>query len=111
MIEIGDKIVSKEIIEKKFICDLNSCKGACCVEGDSGAPLLKSEIKDLQRVYPIVKEYMSDAGIEAVEEKGVFVIDSDNDITQAGALKSGYEAIRSQRVSFVSFIISQLANN
>ena len=81
MIEIGDKIISKEIIEKKFICDLNSCKGACCVEGDSGAPLLKSEIKELQRVYPIVKEYMSDEGIEVVEEKGVFVIDSDNDIT------------------------------
>ena len=81
MIEIGDKIISKEIIEKKFICDLNSCKGACCVEGDSGAPLLKSEIKELQRVYPIVKEYMSDKGIEVVDEKGVFVIDSDNDLT------------------------------
>ena len=45
MIEIGDKIISKEIFEKEFVCDLRSCKGACCVEGDSGAPLLKSEIK------------------------------------------------------------------
>ena len=50
MIEIGDKIISKEIFEKEFVCDLRSCKGACCVEGDSGAPLLKSEIKELQKV-------------------------------------------------------------
>ena len=58
MIEIDDKIISREIFQKKFICDLNSCKGACCVEGDSGAPLLKSEIKELEKAYPLVKKYM-----------------------------------------------------
>ena len=81
MIEIGDKIISKEIFEKEFVCDLRSCKGACCVEGDSGAPLLKSEIKELQKAYPIVKNYMTDEGKNVIEQKGVFVIDSDNDIT------------------------------
>ena len=81
MIEIGDKIISKEIFEKEFVCDLRSCKGACCVEGDSGAPLLKSEIKELQKAYPIVKNYMTDEGKNVIEQKGVFVIDSENDIT------------------------------
>ena len=60
MIEIGDKIISKEIFDKEFVCDLRSCKGACCVEGDSGAPLLKSEINELQKAYPIIKNYMTD---------------------------------------------------
>ena len=44
MIEIDEKLVSLEIFDEKFVCDLNSCKGACCVKGDSGAPLLTSEI-------------------------------------------------------------------
>ena len=57
MIEIDDKIISREIFQKKFICDLKSCKGACCVEGDSGAPLLKSEIKELEKIVPVVQQY------------------------------------------------------
>ena len=47
MIQVGDKIISLDIFEKYFVCDLNSCKGSCCVEGDSGAPLLDEEKKYL----------------------------------------------------------------
>ena len=47
MIQVQDKIISSDIFEKQFICDLNACKGACCVEGDSGAPLLKEEENSL----------------------------------------------------------------
>ena len=49
MIQIEDKIISQEIFDQQFVCDLNACKGACCVEGDSGAPLLKNEAKELEK--------------------------------------------------------------
>lgn len=81
MIEIDGKIISKEIFEKKFVCDLSSCKGACCVEGDSGAPLLKSEIKELKKIHKKVKSYMSEKGLEIVEKKGFYVIDQEGDLT------------------------------
>ena len=81
MIEIDGKIISKEIFEKKFVCDLSSCKGACCVEGDSGAPLLKSEIKELKKIHKKVKSYMSEKGLEVVEKKGVYVVDQEGDLT------------------------------
>ena len=81
MIEIDDKIISREIFQKKFICDLNSCKGSCCVEGDSGAPLLKSEIKELEKVYPLVKQYMTEEGKNVIDNTGVYVIDQEGDLT------------------------------
>ena len=54
MIEIDDKIISDDILEEQFVCDLSQCKGACCVEGDAGAPLEKEEIKILEEIYPVV---------------------------------------------------------
>lgn len=79
LIEIGDKVVSAEIFKKKFVCDLSACKGACCVEGDSGAPLTEEEVSILEDVYDKVKPYMRQEGIDAVEETGVFYMDYDNE--------------------------------
>jgi len=80
VIEIGKTILSRDIIEKKFVCDLQKCKGMCCVEGDSGAPFEKEEIivleKDLQKILP----YLRPEGKEIIKEKGVYVIDWDNDL-------------------------------
>tara|TARA_B100000965_G_C19550960_1_gene739986 strand:- start:198 stop:758 length:561 start_codon:yes stop_codon:yes gene_type:complete len=81
MIEIDDKIISREIFQKEFICDLSKCKGACCVEGDSGAPLLKSEIEVLKKVYPRVEEYMTEEGKNVINKTGVFVVDHEGDLT------------------------------
>ncbi len=81
MIQIEDKIVSQEIFDQQFVCDLNACKGACCVEGDSGAPLLKNEAKELEKSYSIIKKYLSADGKEAIKNQGFSVIDSDNDLT------------------------------
>lgn len=79
MIEIGKTIISRDIIEKKFVCDLKKCKGMCCVEGDSGAPLEKKEIeileKDLMKILPFLRE----EGKKVIEEKGVYVIDWDSE--------------------------------
>lgn len=79
MIEIEDKIVSLDLFEKKFVCDLNSCRGACCVEGDAGAPLTMEEATILEDIYEDIKPYMRKEGIEAIEKDGAFYIDWDNE--------------------------------
>jgi hypothetical protein len=79
VIEIGKTIVSIDLFKEKFVCDLQACKGECCVQGDSGAPLEKEELKILEKVYPEVKAYMRPEGIEAVEKQGLYVQDNDGD--------------------------------
>lgn len=79
MLQIDDKIMSLDVIEKRFVCDLGACKGACCVEGDSGAPLDMDELELIEEVYPIVHPYMREEGIDAVERQGAYTIDSDGD--------------------------------
>jgi len=79
MIIIGDKLVSEDLFDKHFVCDLNACKGECCVSGESGAPLEKGEREELEKVFPIIKKYMQPEGIAAIEKQGVAVIDSDGD--------------------------------
>lgn len=81
MVEIEDKIVSDEIFEECFLCDLSACKGICCVEGDSGAPLEAEEIEIIDLHYNTFKKYMTPEGLAAVEEQGLFVIDADGDYT------------------------------
>ncbi len=81
MIQVEDKIISLDIFEKYFVCDLNACKGACCIEGDAGAPLLKNEEKTLNEIYEKVTPYMREEGIAEVKNKGVTVYDADGDLT------------------------------
>jgi hypothetical protein len=80
MIEIGRTLVSDELLEKKFVCDLNACKGACCIHGDSGAPLEEDETKLIEEAYTHVKPYMTMVGIEAVEKQGHWLADVDGDL-------------------------------
>jgi hypothetical protein len=68
-------LVSEEIIESRFCCDLTQCEGMCCIEGDVGAPLDPMEISDLEDCYPIFKKYMIPEGIDKVEESGTFDYD------------------------------------
>jgi hypothetical protein len=81
MIAIENTLISEDLFDKKFVCDLNACKGACCVAGDSGAPLEKEELLILESVLDAVKPYMVKKGVKAVEKKGAYVIDSDGDYT------------------------------
>lgn len=74
MIAIGKTFVSEEVIEKQFVCDLNACKGACCVKGDYGAPLEDDELEQLDKVYDKVKPYMRQEGIDAVEKQGKYLL-------------------------------------
>ncbi len=80
MIQIGDTIVSLDVIKKEFCCDLSVCKGICCVEGDAGAPLEEEEEKYIRENYENIKLYMKPEGIQAVEEQGWAVIDVEGDL-------------------------------
>lgn len=80
MIIIDDILISDDVLEKKFVCDLNACKGACCVEGDSGAPLEDEETGILDDIYEDVKPFLRPEGIKAIEKQGKYVIDSDGDM-------------------------------
>ncbi|GAA4273791.1 DUF3109 family protein [Aquimarina gracilis] len=73
MFQLGKTIISEEIIQKDFVCNLSACKGACCIDGEAGAPLEESEIQKLERVYPMVKPYLRKEGIAAIEKQGVYI--------------------------------------
>ncbi|MBK8364433.1 MAG: DUF3109 family protein [Bacteroidetes bacterium] len=74
MLVIDNTLITDEVLEKHFVCDLNACKGACCVKGDYGAPLEDDELEQLDKVYDKVKPYMTPAGIEAVEKQGKYLL-------------------------------------
>jgi hypothetical protein len=80
IIQIDDILVSSDIITEKFCCDYEKCKGACCIIGDSGAPLLEQECVLLEEEYDNYKDLMSQAGRDKVEDVGFFEIDQDGDI-------------------------------
>lgn len=72
MLIIRNVIVSDEVLENNFVCNLSACKGACCWEGDYGAPLDKTELDVLEKIYPSVAPYLTPAGRQAIEEQGLF---------------------------------------
>ena len=73
MLIIKDILVSDDIIEEQFMCNLNACKGACCWEGDWGAPLEKEEMEILNEIYKIIKPYLSKEGRKIISEKGKYI--------------------------------------
>ena len=80
IIQIGDILVSEDVVAEFFACDYPVCKGVCCIEGDSGAPLEERELNSLERDYPAFSHLMTDKGRKAVGEKGFFEIDRDGDM-------------------------------
>lgn len=73
MFQIGKTIVSEDLIEKEFVCNLTVCKGACCVEGEAGAPITEEEVVILKEILPKVIPFLRKEGIEAIEEQGAFI--------------------------------------
>jgi len=73
MIVIDDKTISDDVVEEQFVCDLNACKGACCIEGDFGAPLDKDELPILDKIYETVKPLLTEDGINTIEKHGKYV--------------------------------------
>lgn len=73
MIQLGKTIVSQDIIEKEFVCNLGACKGECCIAGEAGAPLTQGETKTLEAIFPKVKPFLRKEGIAAIEAQGTWV--------------------------------------
>ena len=81
MILIQNSVISDDIADKYFVCDLDKCKGACCVEGDLGAPLEDDELVLITEAYQAAKPYMTARGIEAVEKQGHYIKDHEGDFS------------------------------
>ncbi|MDG4949941.1 DUF3109 family protein [Weeksellaceae bacterium KMM 9724] len=79
MIQIDDTIISTDILRKEFVCNIQKCKGICCVEGDSGAPLDEEELPILEEIFTDIKPFLRPEGIKAIEEQGTYVKDDDGD--------------------------------
>ena len=79
MLRIDNNIISLDILEKKFSCNLAECHGCCCRYGDSGAPLMPEEVIILKEIQPIILPYLNDAGKKALAEKGTSIIDFEGD--------------------------------
>ena len=73
MIEIGNILVSNQVIEEQFVCDLNKCKGGCCVDGDAGAPLEENELKEIRAAYNAVLPYLSEESKMELDKQGHYV--------------------------------------
>ncbi len=79
MFQIGNTLISEEILSEEFVCNLSKCKGICCVEGDSGAPLNEDELPILDDIYEDIKPYLRPEGIAAIEKSGKYERDSDGE--------------------------------
>lgn len=77
MIAIDHVLVSDKLVSEQFVCDLNACKGACCVDGDAGAPLDKEELKKIDEVFDAVVPYLNDESIRNIREQGRYVYDKE----------------------------------
>lgn len=75
MLQIDDTLVSFDLVERQFLCDLSQCKGACCIEGDAGAPLEQKELAILQQILPVIWDDLSPEAQTIIKKQGVASID------------------------------------
>lgn len=80
MIQIGDTVVSLDVLREKFLCNLDACKGACCIEGDAGAPVEQDEIARLEEVLPVIWEELAPEARAIIEKQGVVYTDEEGDL-------------------------------
>lgn len=74
---IDNILISDDVVEKHFVCDLNKCKGGCCEEGDAGAPISEEEKQLIDKYYEKIKPYLSQASIDEIEKKGKYEHDDE----------------------------------
>jgi hypothetical protein len=106
MIVIQNTVISDDVAEQFFVCNLGACKGACCVEGDLGAPLELEELEILKNEYPKIEPFLTEAGRQAIAAQGLYIEDWEGDYStttindrecayalydQQGILKCGIE--------------------
>lgn len=91
MIQIQDTILSNDIFEEHFICDLCKCKGQCCVEGESGAPITLEERAQIESILPEILDDLSPAAREVIDEQGISYVDHDGELVTS--LVKGRECV------------------
>jgi len=77
MIAIDHVLLSDDVVEQQFVCDLQRCKGGCCVDGDCGAPLTEEETHIIAKIYPKIKTYLPAEYVAEIEQQGTHVIDDE----------------------------------
>ncbi len=77
MISIGDVLISDQVVEEQFVCDLIKCKGGCCVDGDAGAPLVDSELRELNEAFQEVLPYLSNESVKELARQGNYIYDNE----------------------------------
>lgn len=80
MFQIQNTLVSLDLAEEFFCCDLDACKGECCIEGDAGAPVTEAECDEIRRALPVIEKDMAPRAVELVREQGVSYIDEEGDL-------------------------------
>ena len=80
MLQVGDVVVSFDVLKEKFLCDLSACRGACCVEGDAGAPLELDEVAQIEEVLPLIWDELSPEAREIIDKQGVAYVDRESDL-------------------------------
>ncbi|MBS1662678.1 MAG: DUF3109 family protein [Bacteroidetes bacterium] len=75
MIAIDKILISDDVVQEQFVCDLLKCKGGCCEDGDAGAPLEKSEMDEVNAAFEIVKPYLTKEGLKEIEKNGRYQYD------------------------------------
>ncbi len=91
MFQIKNTLVSEEILQEAFVCDLKKCKGACCIEGDAGAPLELDELAEVEHAIESVKPYLNAYSLKTLEKHGPFIKDSDGEFVTT--LNDGKECV------------------
>lgn len=80
MLQIQDVVVSFDVLKEKFLCDLSACKGACCIEGDAGAPVELDEVEKLEEVLPLIEDELSPEARAVIDKQGVVYVDQEGDL-------------------------------
>lgn len=80
MLEIQDTLVSLDVIERFFCCDIEKCKGECCIEGDAGAPLTEGERDTIDSLLPVLRPHLLPQALERIDEAGTSYLDPDGDL-------------------------------
>ena len=80
MLQIQDTLVSLDLAERFFLCDLDSCLGQCCIDGDAGAPITEEEDRKLREILPVVKPYLLPSALREIEANGVSYVDEEGDL-------------------------------
>jgi len=80
MLQIQDALVSLDVVEKFFCCDLDKCLGACCIEGDAGAPVTEAEVEEIRKALPEIWDDLLPAARRTIEEEGLAYRDPEGDL-------------------------------